>query len=213
MADGISSERIREISSMLLKTQSVLDRFRFLNDGDGTDIVKRGENWFRLAETRAAAVGRFDALFSGVHTIETLLLMEQARDAYILGLLDTVPVICRTALEDELTIRYLLANNLVQQVLGGTQFRTFVDGTTRASLETLIQWATTTNPKILTGTRDPPTGTLSLALDLQEVGNDYAHAYAMRRAVKPMTGTGNLFTNARALEVYEKSLNLFNQMP
>jgi hypothetical protein len=139
--------------------------------------------------------------------------MQQAHDAYVLGLLDTVPVICRTALEEELTIRYLKENNLIQQVLAGTRFRILVDGRTPATLEPLIHWATTTNPQILTGTRTPPTGTLSLALDIQDVGNDYAHAYAMRRAVRPMSRTGNLFTNTRALEIYEKALNLFNQLP
>jgi len=213
MTTEIPPERVREISMMLFKTESVLNSFKFLIDGGGTEIVKRAEQWFQLAEARSNDLGQFDSLFSGVHTFETLLLMQQAHDAYVLGLLDAVPVICRTALEEELTIRYLIANSLVQQVLSGTRFRTLVDGTTRAGLETLIQWATTTNPVILTGTRTTPTGTLSLAIDIQDVGNDYAHAYAMRRAVNPMSGTGNLFTNTRALEVYGKALNLFNQMP
>ena len=133
--------------------------------------------------------------------------MQQAHDAYIMGLLDTVPVLCRTALEEELTIRYLVEYRLVQQVLGGTLFKTLVDGKTKANLENLMQWATTTNPQILAGT------TLPLVRDVQEVGNHYAHAYAMRRAGKPLTGSGNLFTNARALEVYKETLTVLNKMP
>jgi hypothetical protein len=184
----------------------VLQRFKFLNGGTDPDVVVRGENWFRNAEARGVEIAKFDSLFLGIKTIETMLVMQQAHDAYIIGLLDAVPVLCRTALEDEITMRYLVANSLVQSVAAGTRFKTLVDGKP-AFLENLIQWATTTSPPILTNT------TLPLARDIQEVGNDYVHAYAMRRVSKPMTGTGNLFTNTRAKEIYEKTLTVFDQMP
>jgi hypothetical protein len=208
LESSIQAERVRKIALMLLKMESVLNRFKFLNNaGVGVDIVERGDNWFREAEARGIELSKFDSLFSGVHTIETMLLMHQAHDAYVVRLLDAVPVLCRTALEEELTIRYLIANSLVPQIAAGTRFKTLVDGKTPANLEPLIQWATTTTPPILTGTN------LSFARDVQEVGNDYAHAFAMRRAAKPMTGTGNLFTNIRALEVYEKTVKALSQMP
>lgn len=200
--------KIQQIGLMLMRMDSVLNDLMFLNSGEAsTDIVERGESWFQEAEARATEVSKFDTLFSGVNTIEVRLIMGQAHDAFILGFLDAVPILCRTALEGELTIRYLVAYSLVQQVLGGTRFKTLVDGKTKANLENLVQWATTTNPQILTGT------TLPLVRDVQEVGNDYAHAYAMRRAGKPLTGSGNLFTNTKALEVYKETLTVLNKMP
>lgn len=192
---------------MLLRMDFALSRLKFLGGAGSTDVVARGDAWFGNAQPRCVDVSKFDTLFAGVHTLETMLVMQQAHDAYILGLLDAVPVLCRTALEEELTIRYLVANGLVPTIAAGNPFKTFVDGKTRASLENLIQWAQTTSPPILSAT------SLPLAKDVQEVGNDYAHAYAMRRVKKPLTATGNLFTNTRALEIYEKTLRVFDQMP
>ena len=191
----------------MLKTKSALIRLKFLANAGNGDPVALATMWFGDFEKRGIEIGKFDALFSGVHNLETMLVMQQAHDAYVIGLLDAVPVLCRIALEEELTIRYLAANGLIATVAAGNPFRTFVDGRTRASLENLIQWAHTTSPPILTAT------TLPLARDVQEVGNDYAHAYAKIRVTKPMTGTGNLFTNTRALEIYEKALKVFDQMP
>lgn len=188
--------------------QSLLNRFLFLSQGGVgvTDVVDRGNNWFRDAEARGAQICGIDGSVLSINNFEPLFIMQQAHDAYILGLLDAVPVLCRTAIEEELTIRYLAANNLIQQVAAGTPFRTFIDGTTPATLENLIQWAVRTNPPILTS------ATEVLARDVQKAGNDYAHAYAMRRAGRPMAGAGNVFSNTKALDVYQNTLKVLNQM-
>lgn len=207
MSDVLSPERIAEIGRMLMKMDSVLRRFEYVTMGGASiNIVERGENWFSEAEARGIQISKFDDLLYGGRTIGGAILIQQAHDAYILGLLDAATVLCRTALEEELTIRYLDANGLTATVAAGTRFKTLVDDTTPASLESLINWATTTSPPILTTT------TLPMAKDVQEVGNDYAHAYAMRRVSRPMAGTGNWFTNTRALEIYEKALKVLGQM-
>jgi hypothetical protein len=203
-----SAEPPKATFKLLFKTQSVLDRFRFLATREvGKDTVERGGNYFEKAEARAIELAKFDTMFYEVHSFLTKLLMEQAYDAYVIGLSDAVPVLCRVALEGELTDRYLSANNhdLVQKIADGASFKTLVNGR-NACLENLIQWATSTTPPILV---QPIT---KWAKDIQEVGNDYTHAYAMRRAGKPMSGTGNLLTNTRAIEVYEKALKIFCQL-
>ena len=193
---------------LLFKAQSVLDRFRFLATREvGNDTVERGGNFFEKAEARAIELSKFDTMFYNVHSFLTKLLMEQAYDAYVIGLSDAVPVLCRVALEGELTDRYLAAHDdgLIQAISNGAGFRRLVDGRD-ATLENLIQWATATTSPILA---PPLTG---WARDIQEVGNDYGHTYAMRRAGKPMSGTGNLLQNTRAIEVYEKALKIFSQL-
>jgi hypothetical protein len=189
--------------------QALLDRFLFLNRGGVgvSNIVDRGNIWFGEAEARGADICRFDGSVYSINKFEPLFIMQQAHDAYILGLLDAVPVLCRTAIEEELTIRYLAANNLIQQVVAGNPFKTFIDGTTPATLENLIRWAARTATPILSS------ATETLARDIQKAGNDYAHAYAMRRVGRPMAAAGNVFTNTKALDVYEKTLNVLNQMP
>jgi hypothetical protein len=202
----LTKERVAEIVNMLQRMDSALNRLKFLGGAGSTDVIARGDAWFGAAGARGIDISKLDTLFYGVRRIDTMLVMQQANDAYVLGLLDAVPVLCRTALEEELTMRYLEANGLIATTAAGTLFKTLTNGRT-ATLENLIQWATTTSPPILTST------SLPLARDVQEVGNDYAHAYAMRRVTKSISGTGNLFTNTRAIEIYEKTLKVFDQMP
>jgi hypothetical protein len=115
--------------------------------------------------------------------------------------------LCGTALEEELTIRYLAAHALLGHVADGHPFKKLVDGITDATLENLIQWAARTNPPILSAASEP------LAREIQKAGNDFVHAYAMRRVGRPMTGSGTVFRNNVALDIYQKTLTVITQMP
>jgi hypothetical protein len=193
---------------LLSQIQSLLNRFKFLNVSvTTTEIAERANEWLKDAEERGDTISRYDNMVYSVGNFEPLFLIQQAHDAYVLGLLDAVPVLCRTALEEELSIRYLVESHLIQSVAAGNPFKKLVDGTTDATLETLIQWATNTTPPILSVATTP------LARDIQKAGNDYAHAYAMRRAGRSMSGSGNVFTNTTAIEIYEKTLKVITQMP
>jgi hypothetical protein len=147
--------------------------------------VERANNWLEQAEVRGSEISRFDSDLSAVTNLEPLFVLQQAHDAYLLGVLDAVPVLCRTALEEELTIRYLSAHGLLAHVAEGNPFKKLVDGTANATLENLIQWAAGEKPPILSAETE------RLAHEIQKAGNDFVHAYAMRRVGRPMTGAGN----------------------
>jgi len=203
-----SGDRERKILLLLSQLQAFLNRFQFLHDGAGiTDIAERANNWFEKAEARSSEICQYDGNLFAVTNLEPLFVLEQAHDAYLLGLLDAVPVLCRTALEEELTIRYLSAHGMLVHVADGDPFKKLVDGRTDATLENLIQWAAGTNPPILSAATEP------LAREIQKAGNDFAHAYAMRRVGRPMTGAGNVFSNNVALDIYQKTLTTITQMP
>lgn len=203
-----SADREQKIMLLLSQLQAFLNQFQFLSDNAGiTDIADRANNWLKQAEIRGSEICRYDSDLSAVTNFEPLFVLQQAHDAYLLGLLDAVPVLCRTALEEELTIRYLSAHHLLANVAGGNPFKKLVDGTTDATLENLIQWAGRAKPSILSAATEP------LARDIQKAGNDFVHAYAMRRVGRPMTGAGNVFSNNVALDIYRKTLTVITQMP
>jgi len=161
------------------------------------------QDWIDGTDKRGAEIGRYDGmLYSQAIQIQTQILLEQAHDTYVLGILDAVPLLCRTALEEELAVRYLIANKMLQQVASGQRFEQMVDGKP-ANLENLIQWVI---PNWMSKTLE------SIARDIQQTGNDYAHAYAMRRVAKPMNGSGNVFENKRALEVYRNTLEVITKL-
>jgi hypothetical protein len=145
--------------------------------------------------------------------LETSLILNQVHDAYIFGQLDAAAILCRIALETELTIRYLEKYKLIQEVAEGKPFKEMTElpakdcnGKPRfptATLANLIIWALDT--KII------PEQQKSIAWRIHNVGDDYAHAYAMRRVSKG-SATGNLFLNTQALRVYQDCLKLISEM-
>ncbi len=204
----LEAQRERNFALLLFQLQSLLNRLEFLKVSVGSpEIMDRANSLLGDIEARGSEICSHDGDLHGINNLETYFVLQQAHDAYLLGLLDAVPVLCGTALEEELTIRYLAAHSLVQQVANGNRFETLVDGNTKATLEPLIQWAVRTTPPILTTTTEP------LAREVQRARNDFAHAYAMRRVSRPMMGAGNVFTNNTALDIYKKTLAIINQMP
>jgi len=194
------------LTMAIILLDGLYQRFDFLSSAGSS------EDWLLACDSRGSQIMAHDGKLSQIFDIELQMIMWQAHDAYILGLGDLVPPLCRTALEAELTSRYLTANKLWSSIGPGHAFKNLLPTKTakgktitpRANLENLITWAKAQG--IITPTTD------ALASDIQDIGNDFAHAYAMRKAGQT-TGVAPLYNFQRALQIYVETLDLILSFP